>query len=102
MITEYPAILFEEKPTVEGDEDVYGVVFPDFPGCVTQGRTLDEARALATEALELHLEGMQEDGDRIPEPSTLELAYARAKQERAQLVVLVAVRVERPVSPATA
>jgi predicted RNase H-like HicB family nuclease len=54
----------------------YGVSFPDFPGCVTAGVTLDEARQEATEALALHLEGMAEDGTPIPEPSTLEEVMA--------------------------
>lgn len=50
----------------------YGVSFPDLPGCVTAGSTLDEARAMAQEALALHLEGLAEDGEAIPEPSSLE------------------------------
>jgi predicted RNase H-like HicB family nuclease len=50
----------------------FGVSFPDFPGCVTAGRTLDEARQLAPEALALHIEGMIEDGEHIPKPSTLD------------------------------
>jgi predicted RNase H-like HicB family nuclease len=50
----------------------YGVSFPDFPGCVTAGSTLEEARQMAAEALAFHIEGMQEDGDVIPEPSTLD------------------------------
>jgi predicted RNase H-like HicB family nuclease len=50
----------------------YGVSFPDFPGCVTAGRDLDEARGLAAEALALHLDGMAEDGEPVPEPSSLE------------------------------
>jgi len=49
----------------------YGVSFPDLPGCITAGRTLDEARALAAEALAFHLEGMITDGEPIPEPSSL-------------------------------
>ena len=55
----------------DGKSD-FGVSFPDFPGCVTAGRTLEEARRLAPEALELHIRGMIEDGDPIPEPSTLD------------------------------
>ena len=54
----------------------YGVSFPDLPGCVTAGRTLDEARTMAVEALALHLQGMIEDGDAIPEPSSLEAIMA--------------------------
>jgi len=50
----------------------YGVSFPDLPGCVTAGSTLDEARAMAEEALALHLEGLAEDGEPMPEPSSLE------------------------------
>ena len=55
----------------EADSD-YGVEFPDLPGCVTAGVTLDEAAAMAREALALHLEGMAEEGEPLPEPSSLE------------------------------
>jgi predicted RNase H-like HicB family nuclease len=50
----------------------YGVSFPDFPGCITAGKTLDEARRMATEALALHVAGLLEDGVTLPEPSTLD------------------------------
>jgi predicted RNase H-like HicB family nuclease len=50
----------------------FGVSFPDFPGCVTAGRTLEEARRMAAEALSLHVAGMIEDGEAIPEPSGLD------------------------------
>jgi len=50
----------------------YGVSFPDFPGCITAGKTLDEAHRLATEALALHIAGMIEDGDTLPAPSALD------------------------------
>jgi predicted RNase H-like HicB family nuclease len=53
------------------DSSDYGVSFPDLPGCISAGATLDEARAMAVEALALHLEGMAEDGDAVPEPSSL-------------------------------
>jgi predicted RNase H-like HicB family nuclease len=52
-------------------KSVYGVSFPDLPGCVTSGRTLDEARSNATEALPLNLQNMAEDNETIPEPSTI-------------------------------
>jgi predicted RNase H-like HicB family nuclease len=66
MMTSYIAILRKEP-----DSD-YGVDFPDFPGCITAGSTLDEARVMAAEALDFHVEGMIEDGAAIPEPSSLE------------------------------
>jgi predicted RNase H-like HicB family nuclease len=59
----------------DADSD-YGVSFPDFPGAVTAGRTLDEARALAEEALAFHIEGMVEDHEAVPEPSSLEAIMA--------------------------
>lgn len=63
---DYIAYLHKER------KSDFGVSFPDFPGCITAGKTLDEARGLAVEALSFHIEGMMEDGDPIPEPSTLD------------------------------
>jgi len=54
----------------------YGVSFPDLPGCITAGTDLDDARAMAAEALALHLSGLAEDGEAIPEPSSLEAVMA--------------------------
>ena len=54
----------------------YGVSFPDLPGCVTAGETLDDAHRLAAEVLELHLRGMAQDGEPVPEPSSLEAVMA--------------------------
>ena len=50
----------------------YGVSFPDFPGCVSAGATLEEARTMAQEALSLHVAGLIEDGEDIPAPSSLD------------------------------
>jgi len=50
-----------------GEHKGYCVSFPDLPGCITEGDTLEEALHMAKEALELHLYGMEEDGDPIPE-----------------------------------
>ena len=50
----------------------YGVSFPDFPGVATAGRSLDEARAMAEEALAFHVEGMLADGQDIPRPSAVD------------------------------
>jgi predicted RNase H-like HicB family nuclease len=43
---------------------------PDLPGCVATGDTLGEVERLIREAIELHLEGLAEDGLPIPEPSS--------------------------------
>jgi predicted RNase H-like HicB family nuclease len=50
----------------------FGVSFPDFPGCITAGRTLDEAKDMAAEALRGHIEVMYETGEPVPDPSTLD------------------------------
>jgi predicted RNase H-like HicB family nuclease len=55
----------------EPDSD-FCVDFPDFPGCVTAGATLEEARELASEVLDFHIDGMLEDGLPIPAPSGLD------------------------------
>ena len=50
----------------------FSVDFPDFPGCVTAGTSLEEARTLAAEVLDFHIDGMIEDGLPLPAPSRLE------------------------------
>ena len=49
----------------------YSAYLPDLPGCVATGHTIDEVRERMREAIELHLEGMREDGLPIPQPTTL-------------------------------
>ncbi len=71
----------------------YGVSFPDLPGCITAGKTLDEARAKAEEVLAFHLVGMAEDGDPVPEPSSLEGIMSDA-ENRDGVAVLVPVKDE--------
>ena len=73
----------------EADSD-YGVSFPDFPGCITAGSTLDEARALAAEALAFHIEGMREDGEDIPAPSPM-AAVMTERENRNAVAFLVGV-----------
>ena len=62
----YIAIVHKES------KSDFGVSFPDFPGCITAGQTVDEVKDLAQEALALHVKGMIEDGDEMPAPSKLE------------------------------
>ena len=60
----------------------YSAYVPDLPGCITTGHTLEEAKRMIQEAIEFHLEGLREDGDVIPEPSTI-AAYVEAKKPAA-------------------
>ncbi|MDQ0422916.1 putative RNase H-like HicB family nuclease [Peteryoungia aggregata LMG 23059] len=66
----------------------YGVSFPDFPGVVTAGTDLDDARRMAEEALAFHVEGMVEDGEAIPEPSSLDQVMADAANLDAVAVLI--------------
>ena len=78
----------------DADSD-YGVSFPDLPGCVTAGTSLDEARSFAEEALALHLSGMTGDGEALPEPSSLE-AIMNDPENRDGVAVLVPFKSEAP------
>ena len=55
---------------IERGENNLSAYVPDLPGCITTGRTLAEVESNIKEAMELHLDGMREDGEAIPEPST--------------------------------
>ena len=73
----------------------FGVSFPDLPGCITAGTTLDEARDMAAEALALHLEGLAEDGEAVPDPSSLEAVMADAVN-RGGVAILVPAPAQAP------
>lgn len=57
---EYEIVLI---PEAEGG---YSVLVPDLPSVATQGETVEEAIAMAKEAIELYVETMEEDGLPIP------------------------------------
>lgn len=61
----YPAVI-------DRSASGFGVSFPDFPGCVANGATVQEAAVQAEAALALHLDGMRADKDAIPQPSALD------------------------------
>lgn len=75
MVTEQNCIRYIALIHKDAGSD-YGVSFPDFPGLVTAGTDLDDARAMAEEALALHIEGLVEDDEVIPEASGLEAVMA--------------------------
>ena len=64
-MTHYVAIVEEEEGKA------FGVWFPDLPGCISAGDTLDEAMANASEALQLWAEVAREHGRSIPPPRSL-------------------------------
>ena len=74
-MTNYIAIVHKDP-----DSD-FGVSFPDFPGCITAGSTMDEAMAMAQEALEVHTDFIRKDGQELPPPMTMEEAIKEASPE---------------------
>jgi len=54
---------------IEKAESNFAAYVPDLPGCVATGATAEETERLLREAIELHVEGMREDGEPVPEPS---------------------------------
>ena len=59
---------------VSEEDGVFGIVFLDFPGCISAGDTLDDVLKSGTEALSGHIAAMLDDGDAIPEPTDHTLA----------------------------
>jgi predicted RNase H-like HicB family nuclease len=72
----YAVVLHKDQ-----DSD-YGVTVPDLPGCFSAGSTVDEALTMAKEAIELHLEGLIEEGQPIPASRGIEAH--RSEPEYAQ------------------
>ena len=58
-------VIIEKGPTS------YGAYVPDLPGCVAAAETEAEVRRLIATAIQLHLRAMREDGDLIPEPTSV-------------------------------
>ena len=53
-------------------EPGFGISFPDFPGCVSDGDTVDDALRRGAEALSFHVEGMMADEEPIPPPRSVQ------------------------------
>ena len=55
---------------IEKGETSFGAYVPDLPGCIAAAETKEEVLRLIHEAIEFHVEGLREDGQPIPEPSS--------------------------------
>ena len=82
-MTSYIALLRKEK------NSDFGVEFPDLPGCISAGSTLEEARMMAEEALAAHIAFLREDGDAVPAPSPLDSVSKRAEMKGAVAFMVV-------------
>ena len=61
---------------IHRDEAGFGVSFPDFPGCLSVGATIDDAVRLGSEALAFHVEGLVDSGEGIPPPRSIDAIKA--------------------------
>ena len=61
---------------IHRDEAGFGISFPDFPGCVSVGDTVDEAVRHGSQALAFHVEGLLDDGEAIPSPRSIDAIKA--------------------------
>lgn len=55
---------------VEEGENSFGAYVPDLPGCAAVAETREEVLSLIQEAIDFHIEGLREDGQPVPEPSS--------------------------------
>ena len=56
---------------IEQGETSYGAYVPDLPGCVAVAETKDEVISLIKDAIEFHLEGIKQEGQAVPVPSSV-------------------------------
>ena len=55
---------------IEKAQSNYSAYVPDLPGCVATGTTIEEVEKEIREAIEFHIEGMRQDGEIVPQPSS--------------------------------
>ena len=55
---------------IEKAESSWGAHVPDLPGCVAVGETREEAVRLIREAIDFHIEGLREEGEPVPHPTS--------------------------------
>ncbi|MBW5411370.1 HicB family protein, partial [Brachyspira hampsonii] len=73
----------------------YNAVFYDFDGCVSSGKTLEETAHNAKIALQMHIDGMLEDGEKLPKASSLEKIIKETEYTKPDIRMLIEVKVSR-------
>jgi len=90
----YPAVLVKDAGAPP--DAPIGVVFPDLPGCTSQGDDPRHAAEMAIEALAAHVEAMVADGEGLPEPSAPGTAPDWLDPRESEVLAHVLVPVELP------
>src|SRR6476646_164829 len=82
---------------IHEEDGVFGISFPDFPGCISTAKREDEVLRKGGEALAFHVAGMVEDGDPLPIVRNLsELRADKSFRSDAKGAVLALVPFETP------
>jgi predicted RNase H-like HicB family nuclease len=66
-ILRYKMKVYNYSVVIEPDENGFHAYVPALSGCHSFGETIDEAKVNITEAIQLHIEAMAADGEKIPE-----------------------------------
>lgn len=82
---EYIAVVHKDK------DSEYGVIFPDFLECITSGKNLQEAKNMAEEALQFHIDGMLEDKEDLPEATNFDIIKQRYHD--AEIFLFISVKI---------
>lgn len=83
-------------------DSAYGISFPDVPGCISAGDTLEEVSVMGIEALAGHIRWLEADGDPVPTPRSLDDIMADpALAEDREGAILVAVPLVRDLGSTT-
>ena len=92
-MSRYPALI-------DGRKGAYGVTFPDLPGIVAMGKTIDEAMVNAEEALRDYAIEAEKDNEAIISPSALERVETRAGETLVSIpLIRLAGKTGAPVPP---
>jgi predicted RNase H-like HicB family nuclease len=79
------------EPGEERDgEPAYGAIVPSLPGCVSLGRTIEEALTNVREAIALHLEGLAGRGEDIPDDRAVVMSVVQVDEPAAERVAATA------------
>lgn len=80
---------------LEKGKSNYSAYSPDLPGCIAAGKTVEDTLREMRSAIEFHLEGMLENGDKLPKPRSLN-AHIRETGEISTDDILTSIETELP------
>jgi hypothetical protein len=83
MFSTYVALVHQLNKKAD-----YGVMFPDFPGCIFSGETLDNAMENARAGIIFHIEGMLACGEELPNATSLEKNKLHPKYKNATPILI--------------